>query len=321
MDGASAAGSAPALDSSSAALHVDRCIAAYVEQARRRIPGFVASHFSLAQTWRLQRATVFKDLLLGPLNALWAIPYLTLARVCRGLDVVGVAAAARVLRAIPSGIKTGYQRSVEELIARDLLAWGATGDVHGLPEGLILDLQRHPDLRNNTGVERAISKDALQAVFDQFLSARALVADLAGAGLTLGVGWFVFDRPSLGLMGIAEQFARRSAKSRMASRFFLGRRAGSVFYSVFRPQANPLETAAILAALALGIGAVAMTCSLLFEPIRKLFGLHERRLVTLVDQIERELLVVAQQQLKPALAARASAPAAPESFVLPGEVR
>ncbi len=56
-------------------------------------------------------------------------------------------------------------------------------------------------------------------------------------------------------------------------------------------------------------------------PIRKAFGLHERRLVTLVDQIERELLVVAQQQLKPALAARAGAPAAPESFLLPGEVR
>ncbi|MGC4081520.1 MAG: hypothetical protein QM736_05225 [Vicinamibacterales bacterium] len=55
--------------------------------------------------------------------------------------------------------------------------------------------------------------------------------------------------------------------------------------------------------LAFVIGAAAMACSLLFEPVRKAFGLHERKLQTLIDQIERELLVVAQRQIKPALPA------------------
>ncbi|MGE3959637.1 MAG: DUF6635 family protein [Vicinamibacterales bacterium] len=282
--------------------HVDRCIASYADACRTRIPAFVASHFSLRQTWHLQRRTLARDLLVGPLNSLWAIPYLTLSRVCRGLDIVGVSGAMRVLKAVPAGIPTGYQRSVEQMIATDLLAWGNTGPSDGLPGALVDDLERHPGVRGNAAVGKVLSDDALRAVFEQFLSARALVVDVAGAAVTLALGWMAFDAPSLGLMGISEGFARRNARSRAASRFFLGRRAGSVFYSVFRPSAHPVETAIILGLLALGIGALAMACSLLFEPVRKAFGLHERRLHRLVDQIERELLVIAQRQIKPALA-------------------
>lgn len=291
------------------ASHIDSAVAAYADACRARIPAFIASHFSLRQTWELQRPTLGQDLVLGPINALWSIPYLTTSRVCKGLDILGVRAAARLLTLIPSGVKTGYQRRVEGVIARNLLDWGHDEPGQGLPRGLVQLLETHPELGGSEALRRAIARDTLQGVFDQFLSARALVSDVTGALLTLGLGWFLFDRPSLGLMGISEQLARRNARNRAASRFFLGDRAGSVFYRVFRPQANWFETVAILALLAFVIGAVSTSCSVLFEPVRKRFGLHERRLHSLVDSIERELLVVAHRQIKPALAAAVQTPA------------
>ncbi|MGC4081519.1 MAG: hypothetical protein QM736_05220 [Vicinamibacterales bacterium] len=205
-----------------AALHIDQCIAAYAEQCRRRIPAFVSSHFSLAQTWRLQRRTLAKDLLLGPINSLWAIPYLTASRVCRSLDVLGIPAAARILRSIPPGIKTGYQRSVEAVIAKELLDWGSGEPGQGLPRGLVVELERHPELGGSAALSRAISRHALQAVFDQFLSARALVADVAGAGITLGLGWLFFNAPSLGLMGYIRT-VRAAQRAQPCRRAFLSR--------------------------------------------------------------------------------------------------
>lgn len=290
------------------ASHIDRAVAAYADACRARIPAFIVSHFSLRQTWALQRPTLAQDLLLGPINALWSIPYLTTSRICRGLDVLGVRTAARLLTLIPPGVKTGYQRRIESVIARSLLDWGDEAPGQGLPRGLVQLLETHPELGGSDALRRAIAKDALQSVFDQFLSARALVTDVAGAVLTLGLGWFLFDTPSLGLMGISDRLARRNARNRAASRFFLGDRAGSVFYRVFRPQANWFETVAILAVLAFVIGAISTSCSVLFEPVRKRFGLHERRLHSLVDSIERELLVVAHRQIKPALIAGGRTP-------------
>lgn len=303
-------GGTEASPSRAAASHIDHAVALYADACRARIPAFVDSHFSLSQTWQLQRPTLARDLLLGPVNALWSIPYLTTSRICKGLDILGIRAASRVLSLIPPGVKTGYQRRIEAVIARSLLDWGEEAPGQGLPRGLVRVLEQHPELGGSEALRRAIAKDALQSVFDQFLSARALVSDVAGAVLTLALGWFLFNAPSLGLMGISERLARRNARSRAASRFFLGRRAGSVFYGVFRPQANWFETIAILAVLAFAIGAVATSCSVLFEPVRKRFGLHERRLHSLVDSIERELLVVAHRQIKPALAATGAAGAA-----------
>lgn len=308
MDAGGPPGGLGASPSAAAASHIDRAVAAYADACRARIPAFIASHFSLHQTWALQRPTLWQDLLLGPINALWSIPYLTTSRICRGLDVLGVRTAARLLTLIPRGVKTGYQRRIESVIARSLLDWGEEEPGQGLPRGLVQLLETHAELGGSEALRRAIAKDALQAVFDQFLSARALVTDVTGALLTLGLGWFLFDTPSMGLMGISERLARRNARNRAASRFFLGDRAGSVFYRVFRPQANWFETVAILAVLAFVIGAISTSCSVLFEPVRKRFGLHERRLHSLVDSIERELLVVAHRQIKPALTSAGGAP-------------
>lgn len=270
---------------------VAAAIADYAEGCRRRIPDFVASQFTLTHAWQVQRQTLWSDLFIGPVNAIWAVPYLALTRICRGLDALGVPGASRALRAVPRGIPSGYQRAVEQLIVTRLLGWDRQ-PASGLPDALRRECATRGVERAADLLQRAEGADAFRVPLDQFAAGRDLLADLSGTAATLGLGWLAFDKPSLGLGGLSEQLAGRSARARAASHFVLGRRAGSVFYAVFRPQANPVETGVILAGLALLVGAVVVAAGLLCEPLHQRLGLHERRLRVLVDTVERDLLLL-----------------------------
>ncbi len=283
-----------------AALHVDRCLAAYVDRCRARIPAFVDRHFTLQAAWTAQQRSLWADLAVGPVNSIWAIPYLTLRKLVTGLDAIGVPLVARLFRRVPSNVRTGYQRHIEAAIASDLLEWDRA-DMRGLPHGLVRDLARHPAIAYHPALHDPDAAAPLRAVFDGFALARAQVSDLAGAGVTLAASWLAFGTTSLSLASMADRFARGNARSRAASHFFLGKRAGLVFYGVFRPAANPVETALILVLLALVVAAGAIACAVVSDPLRRALGLHQRRLNTLVDNLERELAAFAQKAVKPSL--------------------
>ncbi|MGE0816965.1 MAG: DUF6635 family protein, partial [Vicinamibacterales bacterium] len=230
-----------------------------------------------------------------------AVAFVTLRRICQGLDHLGVTQAAVVLRRVPARIRTGYQRRIEDAIAQELLEWGPV-DAGALPEGLLRELSRDADVWRATRLGGSRAGRPLAALLDGFSAARALVSDLAGGALTLAAGWFAFGSTSLGVFGLADRMARASARSRAAGRFFLGSRAGSVFYGVFPPDASPLETLLMLALVGLALALGTLVCALLIEPLRRWLGLHHRRLGVLVDSLERELTVIAHTQVLPTAA-------------------
>lgn len=283
----------------SASAHVDRCIDAYITRCRARIPEFVDRHFSWRQTWDAQLPTLGLDLAVGPLNAAWSIPYLTIRKVCSSLDALGVPAAGALLRGLPDGIRTGYERTVDNAVANDLLEWHASGEPTGLPRGLVEELERHPDVAASGVLHRLNSQSRAAGLLKDFSSARVLVASIAGTLATLALGWFLFGNTSLGITDLADRLARRRARSRAAARFVLGRPIGTAFYSVFRPNAGAAETLLFLAILVAIVSVVSLACAVASDPLRKAFGLHHRRLATLVDGLERELLLVAQKTIKP----------------------
>lgn len=286
-----------------AVFHMDRCIAAYADRCRERVPAFVARHFTLNSTWATQRQTLWNDLVLGPINSLWAIPYLTLKRICNGLDVLGVPGARDFLRQVPSGVRTGYQRAIESAIASEVLEWNPDADDIQFPAGLLDEWRRHPDLARTVGPHGVAAAPSLHALLDGFSAGRALVADLSGGALTLGCGWLLFDSASLGVVDLASRLARANARQRAARGFFLGRRAGGAFYTVFQPGASLGDTVLALTAIALGLAAGTLACAVLLEPLRRMLGLHERRLYALIDGLERELTLIAHRQLMPRLSA------------------
>ena len=289
------------LSSVAATVHVDRCIEAYVRRCRERIPSFVATHFSCRQTWELQQPSLIVDLIRGPMNTAWSIPYVAIKRVCQTLDTLGVPGAQTVRRHLPDGFRTDYERAVDTVVANDLLEWRALGDPRGLPQSLVDALTAHPDIARAGVLTRSGTQADAHAALTSLSSSRQLVTNSVSTFVTLALGWLLFGNTSLAMTDLAERLARGRARSRAASNFALGRPIGTVFYSVFRPQASLTESLLILIVLAVVVAAIALVVSVASDPIRKQLGLHQRRLHTLVDGLERDLLVIAQKTIKPRL--------------------
>jgi hypothetical protein len=124
------------------------------------------------------------------------------------------------------------------------------------------------------------------------------VSDLFGTLLTLAMSWLILGSASLSLNSIAHGFARMSAHDRAASKFFLGKKAGSVFYRMFPPAVSEsaVWTSFIVLGVCLTVGA--MACTILSDPIRKKLGFHRRRLEVLLHDVERELIVLSHRTLR-----------------------
>ena len=293
----------PELELGRVVAHVDRCIEAYIERCRRRIPEFVSANFSLEQTWRLQRPTLGLDLACAPVNSAWALPHLALHKVAETADRVGYPQLLRWARRLPHGIKTGYQRQIEQRICTDLLEWDRELSPAALPQGLLNELGALPALRRRIetlGIGRSgiAPARALVDLLHKFSSGRAVVSDFAGTLLTLATSWVILGSTSLSLTSIAHGVAKKSAHDRAASRFFLGRKLGSAFYHVFPPAVHETTIWTVLLILGAGLTASALACTILSDPIRKVLGFHRHRLEVLLDDVERELIVFAHKWIR-----------------------
>ena len=103
----------------------------------------------------------------------------------------------------------------------------------------------------------------------------------------------------MSLTGIAHGIAKKGAHDRAASRFFLGKKVGSVFYNVFPPEVHQSTVWMILVFLVIGLTIGAAACTILSDPVRKALGFHRHRLDALVDDVERELIVLSHKGLRP----------------------
>jgi hypothetical protein len=70
----------------------------------------------------------------------------------------------------------------------------------------------------------------------------------------------------------------------------LGATAGALWYAVFPAAASPLLVAGVTAGT-LGLGAVAAAfAGVLADPVQAKLGVHRRRLLRLIDALERQFL-------------------------------
>ena len=290
-----------------AAAHVNRSIETYVERCRKKIPSFVESNFTLAQSWKLQRRTLWLDLASAPLNAAWALPNLAIQKAVDPLEKVGYPRLAQWAKLIPRGVRTGYQREIERVICADLLEWEWDSEWErrpaSLPQGFLNELEAVPELRRLIDTPEFRESDRACAgilgdLLRQFSSGRAVVSDLAGTLLTLGLHWWFIGGASLSLTNVAQGIAQQSAHDRKASRFFLGKKAGSAFYNMFPPKVDETTIWTILAVLVAGLTVGAMACTILSDPLRRVLGFHRNRLEALVNQVEKELIVFSHKRLK-----------------------
>ncbi len=283
--------------------HVDRGIENYIERCRQRIPDFVSANFSIRQTWELQRPTVWFDLACAPVNSAWALPFLAIQKVADTAERVGYPKLARWARCLPPGIKTGYQRQIERRICSDLLEWDRERSPTGLPDGLRKELDETSSLRRRLDLLELERPDhapsrTLTRQLHQFSSGRAILSDLFGTLLTLAMSWVILGSMSLSLSDVAHGLAKKGAHERAASRFFLGKKMGSAFYNVFPPAVHEstIWMALVFVVVVLTVGGMAGT--ILSDPIRKCLGFHRNRLEALLDELERDLIVLSHKSVR-----------------------
>lgn len=149
-----------------------------------------------------------------------------------------------------------------------------------------------------TGYQKDIERLIATEQIEKYTSSQAMISDICSSLLTLAAGWIYFGDKSLGVLGLGSRFARKIARENASSNFFLGEKVGSVFYGVFPPA--PTNTQIVLATFA--VGALLTVCSLfvgvMIDPARKRFGMHEKKLHSLVDSLEERLFISLKKVLK-----------------------
>lgn len=272
---------------------IDDCIEKFAADRKRHIAPFIERHFSVSEAIQIQKRHLPLDLLLSPVNALWSIPYLMLKKAVETSDKMGWPALNPIIDFLPASFKTGYQKDIEKLIATELVG-----------EGILMDYVRKDPVLGpmvaSGAVElnrRKIHSEVLKEI-EKYTSSQAMINDICSSLLTLAAGWVYFGDKSLGVVGLGSRIAGKLAREKASSNFFLGEKVGSVFYGVFPPA--PTNTQVVMATLA--VGTLLTVCSLLVsvlsDPARKRFGLHDKKLHALVDNLEEKLFIALKKDLK-----------------------
>lgn len=275
--------------------NVEEVVEEYCQACRNRIASFVERHFSLREVVARQRASLFADLLCYPLNALWAVPYLTTKKSIELLDKVGWGGCTPWFERVPSGIKTRYQREVERLIYQELLQWpydmeSRQDGTHALADALNVRpaCQSLAHALRTRGQAGGVRREVRRLV-DGYSAARALVSDLAGSAGTVLVGWILFKDRTLGLFGIGERLARERARETAVSQFMFGKSLGSTWYRLFPPEPSASDVASATMLIGAMITVLCLVAGVASDPLGKAVGIQGRKLHALIDELEQRL--------------------------------
>ncbi len=288
-----------------AILALEECIEQYIAECRSRVDGFVERHFSLQETIALQKQFLVSDLLCHPINALWAIPSLFLKKLIEIPVKLGWRSGADLMTLVPTGLKTRYQKEIEQRIAVELLDWPCTmGGQRASPNGLLERMQRHkqvgPMLASGT-----LSDEALRELSDiprlvaEHSAGRIVVLDAAATVLTLATGWLFFGDHSLGISGIGGLIARNRAKEEASSTFIFGSGLGSAYYSIFPPNPSFWQVMGATLIVGLSVTAISLLVGLVSDPCLKRAGFQQARLNMLIDAVEDCLHRQVRKRLRP----------------------
>lgn len=271
----------------------------YLAERRTRVDAFARRHYSFQGALRVNRHALGLDLVRTPLNVLWAIPHLLARGGAKLSRMLRLEVLAHRLDRMPPGFKTDVEREIEWLIHSELLelpfeqagrrctrdALLETILTHPtigellLPELLRLDeLAHHRDFRRR-----------LEDYLLTYTSNRAAAADLSGSLLSLAAGAAAFKQFTPGTMAIGGAAATAIANQLAIANFMLGPTLGSFYYGLFPATASTGLLVATTGGLMLAVGVLSAGAGVIADPLQQALGLHRRKLMKLLDALEREL--------------------------------
>lgn len=270
--------------------------AAYFDACRARVRPFVDRCFSLRGTLGLHRAALGFDLVKAPANAVLAVGQVGLRLGGLAARGVGRTRTAQKLEARNLLIETAVMREVRWRIATELLIQPVRdGARESQRDGLAEAILAHPKVAGlvvqaaevaGTRADEPGFRARLEATLAEYTGTRAAAADIATALIALGTGAVAFKQATPGAIALGPLVAGVLAQQAAIASFPLGAGAGAIWYGFFPAASSPVLVAGATAGL-LGLAAVAACFSgVLTDPVLRRTGLHERRLMKLIDRLE-----------------------------------
>jgi hypothetical protein len=270
----------------------------YFAERRARAGAFVDRHFSFAGAVALHRRALGWDLLKAPLNIVLAVPYFAAMLTSRAARALGFRKAAEFLSTRRILLETAVAREVEWLVMTELLELPfRQGDRLASKDALAEAVLRSPAVQQRIaealqGVRGSKGEptfsDRLHRTIATYADTRAAAAEISATLITLGAGAATLKQITPGALVLGPALANLIAHETAVASFPLGATLGAWWYSVF-PVTASLGMTAGLTAVLMAAGAIAAAFSgILADPVQRWLGLHRRRLVRMIDAVERQ---------------------------------
>lgn len=267
----------PAIGSAEARTIVDDAIRRYFRKRRSRVPAFVDETFSFCGALDLNAHALGNDLWRAPLNVLMAAPQFGVEAVAALFQRSGREREARAFKARELYFRTSVADAVERKIIVDLLELPYSGP--GEPsfnDALAVEILSDQRLQRVLGVlegtwgegERRRLDALLLENLSIYLNARAAAGEIAGGAITMTAGGLLLHQLTPGMLALGPAVAR-AVSAKIAGTFWALTAGGSV-----------LAASVIISAFS----------GLVTDPLQRQLGLHQRRMLKLLDSLEAGFL-------------------------------
>ncbi|MFV0474578.1 MAG: DUF6635 family protein [Pikeienuella sp.] len=260
----------------------------YFEQRRALVDEFVDRWFSAGGSLRLHRHALGWDIAKAPANIALA-PIHVGARLSAALAALARRRrTAAWLRSRRLMLETAVMREVQRLIVEELLELplGADGRVE---DALAAAISADPAIRRMIGAPRA-GASPLSVGLAEYTGTRAAVAEMTTALATMGAGAAAFQKLTPGALTLGPTLAAAMTQSAAIAAFPLGATAGSIWYGFMTPAVSPVLVVGVTAGMAAGAAVFAAFAGILADPVQRRLGMHRRRLLRLIDALERQFV-------------------------------
>ncbi|QBQ55647.1 DUF6635 family protein [Nitrosococcus wardiae] len=288
------------LDKKIAETIIEDSIRRYFAKRRSLVTGFVDRHFSFKGTLRLHRRALGWDLLVAPVNMLLVIPKAGAMLSAAGLRWFGAYRLADWLAGRQLFLETNVAREITWLLHTELLELPyPQGTRQSTRDALAEEILADPRVADALEVVLAAAsqrlgdteaQQRLTTTLETYCGARAAAADITNALLLLGTGALTVKQVTLGALSLGPAAAALVAQQMAIAAFPLGASLGGIWYRIF-PASPSAELIIGLTITIMAITAcIAALSGVLADPLQRLLGFHKRRLLTLINSLEKNFM-------------------------------
>jgi uncharacterized protein DUF6635 len=262
----------------------------HLASRRQCVDAFVNRHFSLTGTLRLHRRAIGWDLLRVPANLLLSPATLAVSVASRIAARLGLAHTAAWLDRHRPFSDTAVAREVAWLVTTELLQLPCAQPRRTYSEDALADaILSDPRVAGRicTGdVLPAEARARIATAISGYAGTRAATAEIATGSIAGGIGGLWVKHATPGMVTLGSLVANMLAQQAAIAAFPLGAGLGTWWYGMY-PVAPSVELLATTIGAFAVVGALfAVFSGIVTDPIQRLIGLHQRRLLRLIGALE-----------------------------------